>query len=72
MIISQGDKILFQEQDQPVEAKGGTPGQVVKVGQLVLAKVNPGRYVLTLVVTDPLADKNRQTIARSIDFTVVN
>jgi VWFA-related protein len=72
MIISQGDKILFQEQDQPVEAKGSTPGQVVKVGQLVLAKVNPGRYVLTLVVTDPLADKNRQTVARSIDFTVVN
>jgi len=25
-----------------------------------------------VVVTDPLADKNNQTQARSIDFTVVN
>ncbi len=72
LIVSQGDKILFQEPEQPVESKGATPGQIIKVGQLGLAKVNPGRYVLTLVVTDPLADKNRQTIARSIDFTVVN
>ncbi len=72
LIVSQGDKILFQEPEQPVESKGATPGQIIKVGQLGLAKVNPGRYVLTLVITDPLADKNRQTIARSIDFTVVN
>jgi len=72
LIVSQGNKILFQEPEQPVESKGTTPGQIIKLGQLALAKVNPGRYVLTLVVTDPLADKNRQTVARSIDFTVVN
>jgi hypothetical protein len=28
--------------------------------------------VLTLVVTDPLADKKHQTVWRSVDFTVVN
>jgi len=43
---------------------------VTKMGQLLLAKVQPGRYVLTLVVTDTLADKKNQTLARSIDFNV--
>ncbi|MCA1630300.1 MAG: hypothetical protein LC774_08195 [Acidobacteria bacterium] len=72
LIVSQGGKVLFQEPEQPVEAKGAEPGQLVKIGQLGLSKVNPGRYVLTLVVTDPLADKKRQVISRSIDFTVTN
>lgn len=72
LIISQGDKVLFQEPEQPVESKGGESGQIVKVGQLGLSNVAPGRYVLTLVVTDPLADKKRQVVSRSIDFTVTN
>lgn len=72
LIVSQGDKVLFQEPEQPVVEQGNSSGQVVKVGQLGLAKVSPGRYVLTLVITDPLADKKRQTVARSVDFTVVN
>jgi VWFA-related protein len=72
LIISQGNKVLFQEPEQPVQTPGSSPGQLLKIGQLVLAKVNPGRYVLTLVVTDPLADKKHQTVGRSIDFTVVN
>ena len=72
LIISQGGKVLFREPEQEVEMKGTDPTQLVKVGQLALGKVQPGRYVLTLVVTDPLAEKNNQTLTRSIDFTVVN
>lgn len=71
MIISQNGKVLFEEQEVPVENQSAN-GQVVKVGQLGLSKVLPGRYVLTVVVTDPLADKAHQTVARSLDFTVVN
>jgi VWFA-related protein len=71
MIVSQGGKILFEEPEQPVTGRT-TNGQIIKIGQLGLSKVVPGRYVLTLVVTDPLADKNRQIVARSLEFTVVN
>jgi VWFA-related protein len=70
MIITQGSKELFREPEQPVESNGSVP--VTKMGQLVLAKVAPGRYVLTLVITDTLADKKTQTMAQSVDFTVVN
>jgi len=72
LIISQGDKMLFQEPEQPFESPGGAPGHFVKVGQIGLSKVPAGRYVLSLVITDPLADKKRQIVARSVDFTVVN
>ncbi len=72
LIISQGGKMLFQEPEQPFESPGGAPGQFVKVGQIGLSKVPAGRYVLTLVISDPLADKKRQIVARSVDFTVVN
>jgi len=72
LIISVGGKVLFQEPEQPVTSLGKESGQLVRVGQLALAKVPPGRYVLTLVVTDPLADKKRQTISRSVDFTVID
>ena len=72
LIISRDNKVLFQEPEQPVENKATGIGQLVKVGQLGLSKVTVGRYVLTLVVTDPLADKKRQTVARTIDFTVVD
>jgi hypothetical protein len=72
VIISQAGKVLFQEPEQPIESKGAESGQVIKIGQLGLSKVSPGRYVLTLVITDPLAEKKRQTVARSIDFVVTN
>jgi len=72
LIVSQANNVLFKEPEQPVLTAGSAPGQLVKVGQLGLSKVNPGRYVLTLVVTDPLADKKHQTVWRSVDFTVVN
>ena len=68
MIISQGNKVLFREPEQPVDSNSTAP--VMKMGQLGLSKVAPGRYVLTLVITDTLADKKNQTIARSVDFNV--
>jgi VWFA-related protein len=67
LIISQNGKVLFQEPEQPFEPKGAT---LIKVGQLGLSKVQPGRYLLTLVVTDPLADKKQQRVARSAEFIV--
>ena len=72
LIISQDGKILFQEPEQQLTTPGSGAGQLVRVGQLGMSKVSPGRYVLTLVTTDPLADKKRQTVSRSVDFTVVN
>lgn len=69
MTISQNGRVLFQEPEQPITSQGA---QAVKVGQLGLSRVQPGRYTLTLSVTDPLADKRRQTVTRSIDFVVVN
>jgi VWFA-related protein len=71
LIVSQRNKVLFQEPESPLPARSNNPGQV-RVGQLGLSKVLPGRYVLTLVVTDPSADKKHQTAWRSIDFTVIN
>jgi hypothetical protein len=68
IIISQGSKVLFREPEQTVNSDGTVPA--TKMGQLALGKVQPGRYVLTLVITDTLADKKNQTVARSIDFTV--
>jgi hypothetical protein len=70
VFITQGNKVLFSEVDQPVESPSAS--QTLKVGQIVLAKVPPGRYLLTVVITDPLAEKNSQTQARSVDFTVAN
>lgn len=70
MIISQGSKVLFREPEQPVQSNGSSP--ITKIGQLALAKVAPGRYVLTLVITDTLADKKTQKMSHSIDFNVIN
>jgi len=72
LMISQNGNLLFKEPEQPVQTPGSAAGQFIKVGQLGLTKVNPGRYVLTLVITDPLADKKRQIVSRSVDFTVVD
>lgn len=72
LVISQGGRVLFREPEQELEMKGTDASQLVKVGQIGLSKVQPGRYVLSLVVTDPLAEKGNQTLTRSIDFTVTN
>ena len=68
MIISQGNKVLFREPEQVVDSNGSSP--VTKMGQLMLGKVQPGHYVLTLVITDTLADKKNQILSHSIDFNV--
>ncbi len=70
MIISQGNRVLFREPEQDVASDGTAP--ITKLGQLGLSKVAPGHYVMTLVVTDTLADKKTQTVARSLDFVVGN
>jgi len=68
-IISQGSKVLYREPEQPVPYTGSSP--VTKIGQVAVAGVTPGRYTLTIVVTDQLADKKIRTLARSVDFAVV-
>jgi VWFA-related protein len=70
VIISRGDKVLLQEKDQPVNGTVQS-GQIAKIGQFGL-KGQSGRYVLTLVVTDPLANEKERTVIRSLDFTLVD
>jgi VWFA-related protein len=71
IIISRSNKVLFQEAEQPVTGAVEN-GQVAKIGQFGLGKVLPGRLMLTLVITDPLADKPQRTVVRTIDFTLVD
>lgn len=71
LIVSQGGSVLFREPEQPVEVPANSNAQIVKLGQLALAKVKPGRYTLTLVINDQLADKKKRSISRSAEFTVV-
>jgi VWFA-related protein len=72
MIISQAGKVLLREPEQAVEAPANGSAPVIKIGQFGTAKVPKGRYVLTLVITDTLADKKYQTLSRSMDFHVVD
>ncbi len=72
VIISQGSKILFQEPEQEVAPPANGASPVVKIGQLGISKIRAGRYILTLIITDTLADKKNQTISSSIDFMVVD
>ena len=72
MIISQGGKVLLRGPEEMVEAPANASSPVIKLGQFGVAKVPKGRYVLTLVITDTLADPKSQTLSRSIDFNVVD
>jgi VWFA-related protein len=69
LIISQGGNVLLREPEQPL----GPPAnnQHAAIGQFGISKMRPGRYMLTLIVTDTLADKKQQTMSRSLDFTIV-
>jgi len=69
-IITQGDTILLKEPEQEINVSD--PTKAIKIGQLGVSRVKPGRYTLTLIVTDPQADKKFRTVSRSIDFTVVD
>jgi VWFA-related protein len=68
VIVSLGDKIVFQEAEQPVTGPI-QDGQVVKIGQLGLSKAQPGRYVLTLLLKEP--GKKERGVIRSVDFNLV-
>lgn len=70
LIISQNGQEIYKEPEEPVAVANNK--ELLKWGQLGLKGVKPGRYALTLVITDPLADKSVQTITRSMDFVVVN
>jgi VWFA-related protein len=70
--ISQDGKEIFKEQEEPVPPIGKDSSQLLKFGQLGLGGVKPGRYTLTLMITDPLADKKAQTMTRNMDFIVIN
>jgi hypothetical protein len=70
-IISRDDKVIFRGPEHPAVPRTSDASQVVVIEQIGLPKVAPGRYVLTLVINDTLADKKNQTITRSIDFEVI-
>lgn len=71
VIISRDNKVLLQEPEQQLTGSV-KDGRMAKIGQYSLAKASPGRYILTLVVTDPLADKQERTLVRSVAFDLVN
>jgi VWFA-related protein len=69
--ISRDGKIVYQEPETPITADTQN-GQVIKIGQLGLGKAHAGRYVLTLIISDPQADKQSRIIVRNIDFELVD
>jgi VWFA-related protein len=66
-IISRDGKIVYQEPEAPITA-AVEANQVIKIGQLGLQKARPGHYILTIVITDPQADKQSRSIIRNVDF----
>lgn len=70
MSISQNGKVLHKEAEETMQSAGGNAANLIKVGQLGLSRVPPGRYTITLTIIDPLADKKSQTLIRSQDFIV--
>ena len=67
-IISQAGNIVYQEPEQPLDVSN--PAQIVKIGELGLSKVKPGKYFLTINVTDLNADKKYGKVSRTVDFTI--
>lgn len=70
-IISRDGKIVYQEPEAPVTS-AVEANQVIKIGQLGLQKAHPGHYILTIVITDPQADKQSRTIIRNVDFMLTD
>src|SRR5262249_23116796 len=70
LTVTQNGKVIYKEDPQPVKSKD--PAQIVAVGQLGLSRVAPGRYVMTMTITDELADKKDRTLIRTMDFKVVD
>lgn len=71
LVITKDGQEIFKEQEEALAVTAPNPAQVVKIGQLGLSGVKPGRYTLTLIVTDTLAEKKVQMVTRSMDFVVV-
>lgn len=71
LFISQKGRVIYKEPEETVQMTDKN-APLVKIGQLVLSNVAPGRYALTLVITDPLADKKANTVTRGMDFVVVD
>ncbi|HLG13263.1 MAG TPA: VWA domain-containing protein [Blastocatellia bacterium] len=72
LTINQNGRVIFREAEEAVPAAALKDGQLLKWGQLGLSSVRPGRYTMTLTITDPLAEKRNQTVTRTMDFVVVN
>jgi hypothetical protein len=58
---------VYQEPEAPITSAVEN-NQVAKIGQLGLQKAHPGHYILTIVITDPQADKQSRKIIRNVDF----
>jgi VWFA-related protein len=69
MSISQDGKVLHKEPEEIIQTSG-SGGNIIKIGQLGLSRVPPGRYTISLTITDPLADKKWQALVRTQNFIV--
>ncbi|HZT59383.1 MAG TPA: VWA domain-containing protein [Pyrinomonadaceae bacterium] len=72
LILQRGGATIFDQPVQTVDIRGSDDTQFLKLGQIGLSRLQPGHYILTFVLTDTLADKKVQTLARSIDFQVTD
>jgi VWFA-related protein len=72
LILQRGGATIFDQPVQTVDIRGSDDTQFLKLGQIGLSRLQPGHYVLTFVLTDTLADKKAQTLARSIDFQITD
>ncbi|HEY6330890.1 MAG TPA: VWA domain-containing protein [Blastocatellia bacterium] len=70
--ISRDGKPLYHVAAQPMTPVGGKATELIKIGQVGLGRVAKGRYRLTIIATDTLADKKTPPKVRTLDFTVVD
>jgi len=71
IFITQGTNVIFKGAEQPVSGQA-QDGQVPFFGQIGLGRFRPGRYILSVVINDPMSDKKSQYLVRSIDFNVTD
>jgi hypothetical protein len=68
--IAQGGQVVYDDPEQPIR-QSTSSGTLIKRGQLGLSRVKPGRYRITITITDHNADKSNQVLTRTRDFLVV-
>jgi VWFA-related protein len=71
IFITQGGRVVFKGPEQPITGQVQS-GQVPFIGQIGLGKARAGRYILTVVITDPMADKKEEYLVRSLDFNLID